>query len=665
MRLPDTLLDEIRARLPLSEVVGRRVTWDRRKSQPTKGDFWACCPFHQEKSPSFHVDDRKGFYHCFGCGASGDHIRFVMETEGATFPEAVERLAGDAGVQMPARDAASEWREEVRRTLGDVVALADRFFQQTLRTPAGADARAYIERRGLSVDTVRTFGIGYAPAERDALKRHLAAEGIDEMMMVDAGLVIRPDDGRPGYDRFRNRLMIPIHDLKGRVVAFGGRALAEDQQPKYLNSPETALFSKRMLLFNAHRAREAARAAGSIVVVEGYLDAVAVYQAGIKGVVATLGTAFTEDQIQALWRLAPEPVICFDGDRAGIAAAHRAIDRILPLLESGKSFNFAFLPDGKDPDELIRSGGAERFVAELRASVPLNEVLFEREIAGARVDTPERRAALEKRFDELIGQIRDERVARGYRFAARVKLQEAMHRAGGEAGGRRPETRQGGGGRRGGRGGFAPPEAPSIALVSAPPAEPLELERLVLGLVVEYPALIDRHAEALAAAPLQNELHRRFRDALQAMSLEEADMAGEGAPAAADAPTRVDGQFFSLLGEVHGLEADGRRRGHRLRGRFPILAFHPSEDFVERCFIHFLGRLELKAIESDLDAAIAAAESDLTADDWERIQALQHAVVRRREDIAAEERNFSDEIRSIRNAYGSGSPGLDADTGSP
>lgn len=650
MRLPDSLFDEIRARLPLSEVVGRRVTWDRRKSQPAKGDFWACCPFHQEKSPSFHVDDRKGFYHCFGCGASGDHIRFVMETEGATFPEAVEKLASEAGVAMPARDAESERREKARKSLADVVQLAERFFQDTLRGPAGADARAYIARRGLTAETVSTFGLGYAPAERDGLKRHLLAAGVSEAMMADAGLIIRPDDGRPAYDRFRNRLMIPIHDLRGRPVAFGGRALSADQEPKYLNSPETALFSKRTLLFNAHRAREAARTSGAVIVVEGYLDAIAVWQAGIHAVVATLGTAFTEEHAQSLWRLAPEPVICFDGDRAGIAAAHRAIDRILPLIESGRSFNFAFLPDGKDPDELIASGGPERFLQEIRAAVPLNAVLFEREIAAAgRLDTPERRAALEKRLDDLIGQIRDERVARGYRFAARVKLQEAMRVAA------PPQAGRGEGGGRGGwQKGRGREAAPAAVLTSAPPAEPQELERLVLGLIVEFPALIARHAEAVARAPFLNEQHRLFRDRLQALTVEEILTAGEATLRAGGAGGRLDDAFFQLLAEVQGSEGEGTRRGHRLRARFPILAFHPSEDFIERCFLHFLSRLELRAIESDLEGAIRLADADLTPESWARIQALQHEVLVRRDDIATEERNFADEIRVIRSAWGSG-----------
>lgn len=649
MRIPDSVLDDIRARLPLSEVVGRRVTWDRRKSQPNRGDFWACCPFHQEKSPSFHVDDRKGFYHCFGCGASGDHVRFVMETEGASFPEAVERLAADAGVAIPAADPVAARREEARRGLAEIVALAADFFEASFRAPAGAAVRDYAGRRGLTPETIREFRVGWAPGERDALKRHLLMKGVEEAAMVEAGLVIRPDDGRPAYDRFRNRLMIPIHDVRGRVVAFGGRALAADQEPKYLNSPETPLFQKRTLLFNAHRAREAARTAGSIVVVEGYLDAIAVFQAGIRGVVATLGTAFTEDQVVNLWRLAPEPVICFDGDRAGISAAHRAVDRILPLVEAGRSFNFAFLPDGKDPDELIAIGGPERFLAEVKAAQPLFDVLFGREAAGVRLDTPERRAALEKRFDELIGQIRDERVARGYRVAARVRLSELFGAAGlfGPGGDGRGE-RRGRGRREAGPPTGAAPAGRPVAM-TAPAAEPTRVERLVLGLLVEYPWLLAVHGERIAASPLKVEAHRRFRDLLVSF----AEDAAEGA--FGDRLAELDGALVHVLRDVHGGGA-ARRAGERLREAFALVAFHPSEDFIERYFVHLLDRVDLAAIAADLDAAVTRAGAELDEASWERVQALKQEITAGEEAWTQAERDLADEARAVRAAYGASGP---------
>jgi DNA primase len=410
-----TVLNSIRNRLPISAVVGRRVTFDRRKSQPARGDFWACCPFHKENTPSFHCNDRRGIYHCFGCGATGDHFKFVTETEGLTFGEAVERLAGDAGVALPQPDPREREREMVRVDLAGACEIAAKFFEGRLRSPEGKPARDYLVRRGLTERTVVEFRMGYAPAERDALKRHLVQNGVTEETAIAAGLLIKPEDGRGSYDRFRGRVMIPIHDERGRVVAFGGRTLDPEGQPKYLNSPETPLFHKGTMLFNVHRAREAAHKSGTIIVTEGYLDAIAVFQAGIRNVVAALGTAFTEDHIAKLWRFAPEPVICFDGDKAGVSAAHRAIDRILPALKSGFSFNFCFLPDGQDPDDLVRAGGADALLAEIGKARPLSEVLWERETSGARIDTPERKAALEARLHDLIRTIPDHIVARAYR----------------------------------------------------------------------------------------------------------------------------------------------------------------------------------------------------------------------------------------------------------
>jgi DNA primase len=647
MRFPDHLLDEIRTRLPLSEVVGKRVSWDKRKSQPQRGDLWACCPFHQEKSPSFHVDDRKGFYHCFGCGASGDHIRFVMETEGLSFPETVERLAAEAGVPLPARDAETERREVRRKGLAEAVELAALFFEQRFRSGQGREAREYAERRGLSPETMHAFRIGYAPAERDALTRHLVASGVDEATVVEAGLAGRPDDGRALYDRFRNRLMIPIHDARGRVVAFGGRALAQGQDPKYLNSPETPLFSKRALLFNAHRAREAAHASGSIVVVEGYLDAIAVAQAGIRGVVATLGTAFTEEQIRALWRLAPEPVICFDGDKAGIAAAHRAIDRILPLVEAGRSFNFAFLPEGKDPDELIADGGPARFLAEVKAAAPLFDVMLERELAGARLDTPERRAALEKRLDDLVGSIKDQRVAREYRVAARLRLSERLW---------------GGGERPGGRGARQRSPEPMASTggrpLSAPPPEPGAVDRLVLGLLVEHPGLVAAHYERIGALPLRSERHRAFRDALLHVVADEThthearDAAGGPGVMAGDVLARLDGPFFQILREVHG-------GGRRLRQAFGLLTFHPSADFVERYITLLFEKIEIAALAEEIEALTRRAGESIDEDAWERLKALNAEQARREAAYQADERALADEARTIRAAYGAGA-GIEA-----
>ncbi|ODR95166.1 hypothetical protein AUC70_05470 [Methyloceanibacter stevinii] len=388
MKFSDSFLDEVRARLPVSQVVSRRVQLKR-----AGREFKGLSPFNKEKTPSFTVNDQKGFYHCFSSGRHGDIFRFVMETEGLSFPEAVERLAGEAGVPMPAPDPQYERTVKERLGLMDALEAAAKVFEQALRSSVGRDALAYAEGRGLSRETIVEFRIGYAPGGRDTLKNALLQKGFSEAQLLDTGLVIKPDDGRPTYDRFRDRLTIPILDVKSRVIAFGARALAPDAQPKYLNSPETRLFDKGSQVFNFARARGSAFDKGELIVTEGYMDVIALHQAGFKNAVATLGTAFTARQMEQLWQLAPEPVICFDGDRAGEAAAARAVDRMLPVLREGHSFRFAFLPQGQDPDDLVRSAGPSAFSAYLKNAMPLIDMAWRREMRAGAIDTPERRAA--------------------------------------------------------------------------------------------------------------------------------------------------------------------------------------------------------------------------------------------------------------------------------
>ncbi|WP_102958009.1 DNA primase [Mangrovicella endophytica] len=442
MRFSPSFLDDIRDRVPISDVIGRRVTWDRRKSQPGKGDYWACCPFHSEKSPSFHCEDQKGRYHCFGCGVSGDHFRFLVEVEGLSFPEAVERLAGDAGLPMPARDAQAEKREEARATIIDALKLAAAFFQATLHDSPGAKARAYLRDRGMNPATQKLFGIGYAPDSRNRLKEHLASKGVGKGEIEAAGLVVHGDGIAVSYDRFRDRVMFPINDLHERIIAFGGRALSADVPAKYLNSPETEVFHKGEILFNLARARRAAKTAGTLLVVEGYMDAIMLHQAGFENAVAPLGTALTERQLDLLWRNAAEPVLCFDGDAAGLKAAHRAAELALPQLKPGRSLRFALLPEGKDPDDLVRGDGPGAFRDVLSSARPLADLLWMRETAGGVFDTPERRADLEKRLKALTRQIGDESVRRHYLQDADERLR-AFFGPPASAGGNR--NRHGGG----------------------------------------------------------------------------------------------------------------------------------------------------------------------------------------------------------------------------
>lgn len=436
MRFPPTFLDDIRSRLPISSVVGRKVAWDRRKSNPGKGDYWACCPFHGEKTPSFHVDDRKGRYHCFGCKVSGDVFTFLVEKEGMSFPEAVERLASEAGLAMPQFSEADARREEVRASLYDVMEIAAQFFEAELQAARGAKARGYLADRGLSPAIQKEFRLGYAPESRSALREHLALKKVTLEQMIEAGLVIAGDDIPVAYDRFRDRVMFPIRDPRGRVIAFGGRALAKDAQAKYLNSPETPLFHKGRVLYNLDHARGPAHEAGSIIVVEGYVDAIAMHRAGLSHAVAPLGTALTAEQLALLWRIAPEPVLCFDGDAAGLKAAYRALDLALPLLQPGHSLRFSFMPEGQDPDDLFRSSGADAVKAVVSSAEPLADVLWRRALAGNDRSTPERKARFERDLRAEIGTIGDETVRKHYLADMGERLQLLWRPAASQRGGR-------------------------------------------------------------------------------------------------------------------------------------------------------------------------------------------------------------------------------------
>ncbi|GAA5106613.1 DNA primase [Bartonella jaculi] len=419
MRFPSDFLDEIRTRLPISTVIGQRVVFDPQKSKPSRGDFWCCCPFHGEKTPSFHCDDRKGRYYCFGCGVSGDIFTFLCELDGLRFSESVERLADFVGMKLPLLDPQSHKRQMEKADLYDVMKIATDFFQYSLHDKGGATARRYLDARGVTPKLAERFRIGFAPTRRTALKEALSARGISIKQMEDCGLLKVGDDGRSSYDRFRNRIIFPIEDLRGRVVAFGGRALDKDTRAKYLNSPETVLFHKGNMLYNAATARKNSRFVGdekihSLLVVEGYMDVITLTKAGFEGAVAPLGTALTEAQIGLLWQMATDPILCFDGDDAGLKAAFRVADRVLPLLKVGVSVRFVLLPQGKDPDEIIRAGGAQLFTSFLKKSIPLIELLWLRATYGKNFETPEARAALEKQLKQQIFTIKDADVRRYY-----------------------------------------------------------------------------------------------------------------------------------------------------------------------------------------------------------------------------------------------------------
>jgi len=403
MRFPDSFLDDIRDRLPISEVIGKRVQFDKKKTNAAKGDYWACCPFHGEKTPSFHCEDRKGRYYCFGCGVSGDHFRFVTELDGLNFAEAVEQLAAQAGLPMPVMNAAEQRREEQRKTLFDVMELAASFYRDQLQSSQGATARSYLRDRGLSAATQQEFGIGFAPDGRNVLKEFLALKGVEANQMEACGLVKHGEDIAVSYDKFRDRIMFPIPDSRERVIAFGGRAMKPDALAKYMNSPETELFHKSNVLYNFAKARKPAYDQKQVIAAEGYMDVIALHAAGFQNAVAPLGTALTERQMQLLWRMHSEPILCFDGDDAGLKAAYRAIDMALPIIQPGRSVRFAMLPEDKDPDDLIRDQGPEAMREVIENAMPLAQMAWNREISSGTYDTPERRAELEARLRQ-IGQ---------------------------------------------------------------------------------------------------------------------------------------------------------------------------------------------------------------------------------------------------------------------
>ena len=502
MKFSAQFLDEIRARVPISQVVGRAVQWDRRKSNPGRGDYWACCPFHSEKTPSFHADDRKGYYYCFGCHAKGDHFSFLTEKMGLSFSEAVAQLAAEAGLELPKPDPKAAAREEARASLAEVMEMAARFFEAQLRGPQGRKARDYAAARGLSEETVRRFRLGCAPDARDGLLRHLQERGVSRQMMVDAGLIGVPEDGRSAYDRFRDRLIFPIRDGRGRVIAFGGRALGE-ARAKYLNSPETELFHKSRVLYNLDLARGPAHERGAVIAVEGYMDVIALHEAGFANVVAPLGTALTEAHLEQLWRMAAEPVLCFDGDAAGMKAAWRTLEMAMEHLRPGHSLRFALLPEGMDPDDLVRSGGPTAFAAILDGALPLMEMLWRRLTAGAEKATPEERARLEVRLEEMAGRIREARVRQHYLSEIRARLRELWGASGFRGGGR-------GARRRPGRGGAskAPRRRSDVSAHLLSAARGLAAmdphEREILKLVLLQPVLLEDVAEELAELPFSS-----------------------------------------------------------------------------------------------------------------------------------------------------------------
>jgi DNA primase len=491
MTLTPQWLDELRARTTLSALIGRSI-----KVTKAGREYKACCPFHNEKTPSFTINDEKGFYHCFGCGAHGDAIRWMTDQRGLGFMDAVKELADAAGMQVPAPDPKAAAKAERANTLYDVMTAAQDWFVQQFQGLEGAEARAYCEKRGLKAETVKAFGIGFAPDSRSKLKEALKQFGEDKL--VETGLLIAVEDKEP-YDRFRGRLMIPIRDPRGRVIAFGGRILGAGE-PKYLNSPDTPLFDKGRTLYNLDKASPASRASNRVIVVEGYMDAIALAQAGFGEAVAPLGTALTEQQIAMLWRMVPKPLLCFDGDAAGQKAAFRGAQRALGGLKPGHSLEFVTLPEGQDPDDLVKAKGPRAFAELLDASEPLVERLWKTELAAEPTATPEDRAGLKQRLGVHLANIADGEIRHHYAEAFRERFDRLF------AAPARPA--------------FQPnkrftPKRPTTSEARGIGSKGSDLlVRGVLAALISDPAQIIRHHEALAAFQPRDPAHARLLAAL-------------------------------------------------------------------------------------------------------------------------------------------------------
>ncbi|MCY4053607.1 MAG: DNA primase [Hyphomicrobiales bacterium] len=504
-RFPAAFIEEVRARANLYEVAGRYVQWHAGKSNPSRRDWWACCPFHHEKTPSFHVDEAKGFYYCFGCQAKGDAVSFVMEVERLSYPEAIKSLASRFGIPLPEitpevierEEQEQKQREKIRKTLE----AAQDFFVRQLRKQSGESAQEHLLGRGINRELWELFGLGFAPPA-NKLTPHLAEKGFSQKHMIDAGLVALGEGDKKPYERFRNRIIFPIHDTRGGLIAFGGRALTADAPAKYLNSPETLLFQKRNNLYNLARARKPSQQAQSIILVEGYMDVIAMTAAGFSHTIAPLGTALGAEQIELLWRLAPEPVVCFDGDNAGIRAAERAAQLVLERLKPGHSMRFALLPKEQDPEDILRQSGTEAMNRLLQGACPLDELLWQQELSRSDWHTPERRARLEQSIQRLVARIQDHKVRAFYQSAMRTRVRNLFFGSKKEASASLSARRN------------------TLAGASE---QTRRRVRLLLYLGVRFPELIERYGEELSALDISDPEADAVRDTLlEAVASEDA-----------------------------------------------------------------------------------------------------------------------------------------------
>ncbi len=617
MSLPNGFLDEIRARVTLSAIVGRSVMWDAKKSNRAKGDWWAPCPFHHEKTASFHVDDRKGFYYCFGCHAKGDALTFLKESQNMGFMEAVEALAREAGLAMPARDPAAAAKADRRTQLVAVVEEAVKIYRLQLRTASGTAARDYLARRKLPEAAQDRWGIGFAPDARTFLLGALKDKGIAPELAEAAGVVARAEDGS-FYDRFRGRIIFPVRDARGRAITLAGRAMDPNARAKYLNGPETDLFDKGRNLYNLDRAREAAGKGAALIMAEGYMDVIALSEAGFGGAVAPMGTAVTEDQLRLMWRVADEPVIALDGDKAGIRAAMRVIDLALPMLEAGQGLRFAVLPEGQDPDDLIRAQGPQAMQTVLDAAQPMARMLWRRETEGQALDGPERMAGLRKRLRESIGRIHDADLRRYYgeafrQWEAELRPAAPARQKPGRKGDWRPDWRPDW--RSDWRSDWRAPEGPlpqtkASFLATADTARVVEhaCESAILAVLLHYPALVTTFEGSLEVLDMRGDGHAEMLRAIIAGRGDESHSALIPAIQRAAGAERVE----KLLNHAHIRVLPCLREAGADQLAFDTLAEQLAKLASDRAL-----RKEIEEAEDDIDGL---ADEGLT---WRLAQAVQ------------------------------------------
>ena len=603
MSFTPQFLDELRQRVSLVNLIARKVKLQRRGREQT-----GLCPFHNEKSPSFTVSDEKGFFHCFGCGAHGDVIGFVMRSEGLSFPDTVERLAREAGLAIPISSPEERERTQRQATLVSAMETAAAWYELQLKAPTGREALDYLKRRGLGDATIARFRLGYAPDGRTALRDALAKAGVSLELSIEAGLIGKSDDGTI-FDRMRGRVIFPIADRRGRAIAFGGRVLGEGQ-PKYLNSPETPLFHKGRTLYGLGQALRPARDSGEAIVAEGYMDVIALAQAGFAQAVAPLGTALTEEQMGELWRLVPEPTLCFDGDAAGERAAARAAERALPLLKPGQSLRFALLPVGEDPDTLILAQGAAAMRAVLDAALPLAEMVWRAGVLGRNFDTPERRAGLRQEIRERLSRIADRPVQEAYRADFERRLDQFF----GLGGAPRPKF-------SGARRRFGPPQALGGEAARQPGHDNLRLQgEVILATLINHPLLVAPRLEALAHLMLPAGQLDKLRQAIIDHAARHPDLEPEALK------DHLSNQGFAAI-----LPDLLRRAG---MSRFTLSS--ASSETAAEGLDHVLGLLRERAMRQEADAAARQFGEQLTGESQARFEAARDLALEgesRRRDI--------------------------------